>query len=546
MIVSNEEGTVMGEDLELLCKPKTLSKDKTNPTDGSSVEIALSYFTINVFFDGTWNNKYNNNMYREAKSFDERAAIYVDGDGTTSYAREATAVEWLFKGYKPSDNNIGVYIEGTGTFDNEKDSDLAAALGSGAKKGFLAKYKRALLLINDELSKKGRKSEVFDVLKLNVYGFSRGAASARLFSNRIRRDVKQLNFDNRLQPCQVQLGFIGIFDTVDSVGLNHFNDAIEFEQKLTPNALGPGDMDTPRSYKVIHITARDEARTYFPLYTIKESAVKNGFGLELSLPGCHTDIGGGLNIKEAMIEGSVVTTGRDEVVDYVYERHNTDDISEDTVYNNKGDHHEGNAFMDNAVFTLLKQKHAAGEVDAKGLADLLVEWGYYDSWSEEKEFSIPEPVADKMESKLVLLDKSNYTRTDRLLSGYRHQIKLGFPRIPCNIMLEFAKKYSKETFPLFEKYLENKVPSELSAVYDEFKTKAFALDDEAKSAQKGISADLFLDDTNTSRWLYKNYLHWSGDGKLLDAQLHKNGRWERTEINAHNKYIKKDDNYAIT
>lgn len=536
----------MGEDLELLCKPKTLSKDKTNPTDGSSVEISLSYFTINVFFDGTWNNKYNNNMYREAKTFDERAAIYKDGDGKTSYAREATAVEWLFKGYKPSDNNIGVYIEGTGTFDNEKDSDLAAALGSGSKKGFLAKYERSLLLINEELSRDGRASKVFDVLKLNVYGFSRGAASARLFSNRIRRDVKLLGFDKHLQPCQVQLGFIGIFDTVDSVGLNHFNDSIEFEQKLTPNTLGPGDMDTPRSYKVIHITARDEARTYFPLYNIKESAVKNGFGLELSLPGCHTDIGGGLNIKEAKINGVVVTTGRDEVVDYVYERHNADDEQTDTVYNNQGDHHKSNNFMDNAVFTLLKQKHAAGEVDAKGLADLLVEWGYYDEWSEEKEFSIPDPVADKMESKLVLLDKSNYTRTDRLLSGYRHQIKLGFPRIPCNIMFEFATKYGEKNFTNFKARKESQVPPELSAVYDEFKKKAFDLDNEAVSAKKGISADLFLDDKNTSRWLYKHYLHWSGDGKLLDAQLHKNGRWERTEINAQNKYIKKDDNYAIT
>jgi hypothetical protein len=534
MIVSNEEGKVMGEDLELLCKPKTLSKDKTNPTDGSSVEISLSYFTINVFFDGTWNNKFNNNMYREAKSFDERAAIYGDGDGTTSYAREATAIEWLFKGYQPSDNNIGVYIEGTGTFDNEKDSDLAAALGTGSKKGFVAKYERALLLINEELSKKGRKSKVFDILKLNIYGFSRGAASARLFSNRIRRDLKQLKFEKRLQPCQVQLGFIGIFDTVDSVGLNHFNDAIEFEQKL------------PRSYKVIHITARDEARTYFPLYNIKESAVKNGFGLEFSLPGCHTDIGGGLNIKEAMINGVVVTTGRDEIVDYVHERHNADDEQTDTVYNNQGDHHVSSNFIDNAVFTLLKQKHAAGEVDAKGLADLLVEWGYYDSWSEEKEFAIPNPVADTMESKLVLLDSSSYTRRDRLLSGYRHQIQLGFPRIPCNIMFEFATKYGEKNFTKFKDREESQVPPELFAVYDEFKKKAFDLDNEAISAKKGISADLFLDDTNTSRWLYKNYLHWSGDGKLLDAQLHKNGRWERTEINAHNKYIKKDDNYAIT
>ena len=108
------------------------------------------------------------------------------------------------------------------------------------------------------------------------------------------------------------------------------------------------------------------------------------------------------------------------------------------------------------------------------------------------------------------------------------------------------RQQRKLNFTLFESLKESQVPSELLAVYDEFKSKAFALDDEAKSTEKGISADLFLDDKNTSKWLYKNYLHWSGDGKLLDAQLHKNGRWERTKINAQNKYIKKDDNYAIT
>jgi hypothetical protein len=113
-------------------------------------------------------------------------------------------------------------------------------------------------------------------------------------------------------------------------------------------------------------------------------------------------------------------------------------------------------------------------------------------------------------------------------------------------MFEFATKYGEKNFTNFKAREESQVPPELSAVYDEFKKKAFDLDNEAVSANKGISADLFLDDKNTSRWLYKHYLHWSGDGKLLDAQLHKNGRWERTEINAQNKYIKKENNYAIT
>ncbi len=51
-----------------------------------------------------------------------------------------------------------------------------------------------------------------------------------------------------------------------------------------------------------------------------------------------------------------------------------------------------------------------------------------------------------------------------------------------------------------------------------------------------ISTDLFLDDKNTSRWLYKNYLHWSGDGELMDAQIQQWGEAVRTIYNAQNTH----------
>lgn len=573
----------MGEDLELLCKPKTLSKDKTNPNDGSSVEVQIKSFMINVFFDGTWNNMENNNIYR---GLIRDPSLYHDNDGkmevlspeelyqrkknfkasndqtssinihdNLSYHREATTIEWLYKGFKPDANSVGniaVYVEGTGTLDKDTDGAFAAGSGWGSKRGFDAKAQRAFEYIAKKLNKEEKQGEIFDLLQINIYGFSRGAASARYFSNLIRESyedpktgitrfmIDRFKFTNPLQPCQVQIGFIGIFDTVVSVGLKQDNDAKEWKQEITQPNPGGAVPEPPKSYKVIHIAASNEARTFFSLYDI-HSSMEKGYGVEFRIPGCHTDIGGGLGVGEELVDGKVVIAGKNEVVRYVREYHQGEVTPQErNHFNSEGDHDVGKfGLFDNVLTRLLRQKNNASKVDASRLAQALIEEGYY----EQSEYitqitDLPDYKANLEGSRLYLIDNSHESFneasfsshvTDRTLWGYRQQLNSGYPRVSCHLMHKFINKYKVDYFDNFLDNEESQIPDAfLQEVLDEFKGAALSHDDACVAKGKGEIKVIKPSDKAKSRKLFKNYLHWSGDGEWMDAQIFQWGEAVRT------------------
>lgn len=567
----------MGGDLELLCKPKSLSKDTTNPTDGSSVEVQIKSFIINVFFDGTWNNMRNNNIYRgldpeyqfdqdPLKAYEQKKSVNVSQSEKSnskinihdnlSYHREATTVEWLYKGFEPENDNsagnIAVYIEGTGTLDKDTDGAFAAGSGWGSKRGFDAKAQRAFDYIAQKLKKTKKEKTTFDLLQINIYGFSRGAASARYFSNLIRETYEdsktkkncymsdRFGFNTPLQPCQVQIGFIGIFDTVVSVGLKQDNDAKEWKQEITqPNPSGAVP-EPPKSYKVIHIAASNEARTFFSLYDI-HSSMEKGYGVEFRIPGCHTDIGGGLGVGEELVDGKVVIAGKNEVVRYVREYHQGEVTPQErNHFNSEGDHDVGKfGLFDNVLTRLLRQKNNASKVDASRLAQALIEEGYY----EQSEYitqitDLPDYKANLEGSRLYLIDNSHESFneasfsshvTDRTLWGYRQQLNSGYPRVSCHLMYEFIKKYNVDYFSLFLKYKESQIPdSFLKGIFDEFKATALEHDESCVAKGKGEIKVIKPSDKDKRRQLFKNYLHWSGDGEWMDAQIFQWGEAVRT------------------
>lgn len=567
----------MAEDLELLCKPKALSKDKTNLTDGSSVEVQIKSFIINVFFDGTWNNMENNNIYRglnpeyqfdkdPLKAYEQKKSLNIAQQDkqpskinihdNLSYHREATTVEWLYKGFEPKNDNsagnIAVYVEGTGTLDKDTDGAFAAGSGWGSKRGFDAKAKRAFDYIANKLKKEEQQDVVFDLLQINIYGFSRGAASARYFSNLIRESYEDpetgkirymtdsFKFKHKLQPCQVQIGFIGIFDTVVSVGLKQDNDAKEWKQEITqPNPSGAVP-EPPKSYKVVHIAASNEARTFFSLYDI-HSSMEKGYGVEFRIPGCHTDIGGGLGVGEEIVDGEVVIAGKNEVVRYVHEHHQGEaKPQERNHFNSEGDHDVGKFWLfDNVLTRLLRQKANASKVDASLLAQALIDEGYYEQSEYITHISdLPEYKANLEGSKLYLVDNSyesfnevslSSQITDRTLWGYRQQLNSGYPRVSCHLMYEFIKKYRVDYFDMFLANKESQIPDGfLQGIFDEFKATALEHDETCVAKGKGEIKVIKPSDKTKSRQLFKNYLHWSGDGEWMDAQIFQWGEAVRT------------------
>ncbi|MGE9553620.1 phospholipase effector Tle1 domain-containing protein [Erwinia amylovora] len=280
-------------------------------------EITL---TIGVFFDGTGNNAVNTqNMLKaytaghynlddpEAESILAKCArenFGVSGSGATSYTGYYTNIHWLSTLYSrrfnedSPDVQRAVYIDGIGTDAGKPDSKLGQGFGI-SDTGVVAKTDKAVSMLADSIqdaldavSKKQTDCTfIIRALQFDIFGFSRGAAAARHFANRIQsEDLAIISAIRQAMTGMTFNGspagktrFIGIFDTVAAIGtpVNGLNphSADTGDVKLT---LRPGVAE-----KVFHITATNECRFNFALNSVKPAWP------ELALPGVHSDIGGG-------------------------------------------------------------------------------------------------------------------------------------------------------------------------------------------------------------------------------------------------------------
>ncbi|HQN12047.1 MAG TPA: DUF2235 domain-containing protein [Quisquiliibacterium sp.] len=114
--------------------------------------------------------------------------------------------------------------------------------------------------------------------EIDVIGFSRGAAMARDFANRIAERVRTGVF-TRMQAC-VRLRFLGVWDTVAQFGLNGLGN-------LAWSLAVPAEL----AYAA-HAVALNEHRTLFPAESIL-GAAGGGTRVERGFVGAHSDVGGG-------------------------------------------------------------------------------------------------------------------------------------------------------------------------------------------------------------------------------------------------------------
>ncbi|MEO8844775.1 MAG: DUF2235 domain-containing protein [Kofleriaceae bacterium] len=119
---------------------------------------------------------------------------------------------------------------------------------------------------------------------LVLAGFSRGAAEARAFVNELNkrgvpvRDSKQQDGSYSQHYATPKVGVMVLFDTVE----------------MTP--LDQRDLSIPANVEnVLHLTARDEHRTTFPLTRATDPNHPNDDRItEVAMPGAHGDVGGGM------------------------------------------------------------------------------------------------------------------------------------------------------------------------------------------------------------------------------------------------------------
>ncbi|MFC0777118.1 T6SS phospholipase effector Tle1-like catalytic domain-containing protein [Flavobacterium sp. HJSW_4] len=276
-------------------------KPRFEPPKENDKEVNDVY--MGVFFDGTSNNRENIEGRRKDPSLKNSYSSKKDGSNT-SYGNDNTNVDRLEKAYLKDDklHNYSVYVEGIGTKnpDKKKDGTLDYygdfTRGQGYGKGETGLFEKVEKGCFDVVAKLQDKEELgISTLYLDVFGFSRGAAAARIFVNELYKKkaigdnnsynlgylgkaFEKLSYDEK--PHRIKIRFFGIFDTVSSYGSNVFDDV---EKDKVP-------LKIPNVGFTVHLTAEDEFRENFPLTTIASAGANS---IELTLPGCHSDIGGG-------------------------------------------------------------------------------------------------------------------------------------------------------------------------------------------------------------------------------------------------------------
>ncbi|PKR49722.1 T6SS phospholipase effector Tle1-like catalytic domain-containing protein [Thalassospira marina] len=271
--------------------------ESANADIGNAVQscpkVALN---IGVFFDGTYNNAAN------VQAFQSHQTDHTGG----SYDNFYSNVWKLRQIYSGPDQNTRascgsvdeafepIYVAGIGTETGGDDSRYGGATGTGIS-GIEARLRQVFDSYIPTILTKYKGLPSIRSLTFDVFGFSRGAATARVFANLIA--------EGRVAGAQVR--FLGIFDTVASFGIPGNNRQSSVGEELAqayceiPLNVNPLCMLVPSddaidlnvrantADTVFHITAGDEYRQFFPLSSALPSQA-----IEVEMPGCHGDVGG--------------------------------------------------------------------------------------------------------------------------------------------------------------------------------------------------------------------------------------------------------------
>ncbi|OCG16181.1 hypothetical protein A9G24_04960 [Gilliamella sp. App6-5] len=402
--------------------------------------------TIGVFFDGTANNSFNISMreeYQQALARGETPEITFPVFNT-SYTNDHSNVYKLYQMYHSDlkkdivklskDKNgvahyqLSVYIEGVGSRIGESDSNIGFATGLGVT-GIKGKINRAIIEIKKELKTFLGKAPKTRIQQINydVFGFSRGAATARYFTNFVADKLNDKDKQGNNNPLTKMLKqalegkisdhwqghanghvhFLGIFDTVAGIGrpenLFDAGDANTFDIDIH---IHPDSTDAG-----LHIQAAHEYRHNFSL-----NDVPNYFK-KVSMPGAHSDIGGG------------------------YPNH---DI-EENLYITKVYQHD-NLYLGQP--SNIKQKLQKALVKIQQHPDL--HYLFY-GLSENNFYQWTTPVR---------YDNNNYTNAYGVIR-VRRQIKFGLDRVALRIMYNEAVKQNCKFIPFWDIYV---IPNELQSV----------------------------------------------------------------------------------
>ena len=240
---------------------------------------------VTVFMDGTGNNRYNTEdreVYPDAYPAEDH-----DGD---SYMNDFSNVARLFTtisvpsvGEDPG-YHLAIYEEGMGTAMYEKDALRGIVLGTG-ERGIKDRAEACFEHIVSYIKDVSLGCSKIDRLRVDCFGFSRGAAAARhLVHLMVREKHGLIGRVSKFKPVDnLEIPFVGLFDTVAHYGVIFKNDTKDLHLDAIKDK---------RVERVVHLAAGDEHRYNFPLTNIASAGTN---GREYFLPGAHADVGGCYN-----------------------------------------------------------------------------------------------------------------------------------------------------------------------------------------------------------------------------------------------------------
>ncbi|MFZ2968938.1 MAG: DUF2235 domain-containing protein [Sulfuricurvum sp.] len=219
---------------------------------------------IGACFDGTGNNMWNDlaigdksetnvakiyKMYKDAGYI----ALYVEGVGTEDYRGKTLTPEQI-KEVRTASSRNNYY------------NTVNMAFGGAAKD----KVVWMLAQVTNKIAEV-KQAHPDATIIVDVYGFSRGATESRDFVNEFNARYADVERGS-------VIGFVGLFDTVSSIG---FASSVHIGFNL--------NISDHSATKIVQIDAADEMRANFPLESLGNGTNR----VEVSMIGAHADIGGG-------------------------------------------------------------------------------------------------------------------------------------------------------------------------------------------------------------------------------------------------------------
>jgi len=306
-----QKGALIDEDLS-----DESPDDSSEEDERPKVRVEAGFF-----FDGTGNNRNNTQAYQKqvdecltanaaGAMSEENCSSEVSQIMEGSYLNAETNVSKLermyqqgrFRSYESEQAyRISTYVSGVGTKSGEPDDSHSMGLGLG-EQGILRKIDQGCSNFLFQL--KRNVTDQIEELVLDVFGFSRGAATARHFVSQEVSDttgslygqykgalVRAFERQGIPWPKKVTVRFVGLFDTVAGIAdLGNLDfSAHDAETGRINVNLRPEDAE-----RVVQFAARDERRHNFSLNSLRsESGNLPEHFDEWVLPGVHSDIGGG-------------------------------------------------------------------------------------------------------------------------------------------------------------------------------------------------------------------------------------------------------------